>query len=219
MQDAATTLQLTGRTTECKTADTPGTKGTGSSLRDGDQKLGGNDTAAFRSALGSVMYVALDRPTPPRPWHAIPDEVSDGQGQATGALALRPNGLTPSKLCRSTWTCTVRAIGQATRRSCGDLRRPLARRCVGHAIACRAIQRGGGALRLQPRHRGWIANVSLPDRGGLRGGSASVERQQCLPLNRPQNRLRKAQALGDPTHVDTGAAAERRVPVEGCSYE
>ena len=62
VQDAATTLQLTGRTTECKTADTPGTKGTGAALRDGDQKLGGNDTAAFRSALGSVMYVALDRP-------------------------------------------------------------------------------------------------------------------------------------------------------------
>ena len=62
VQDAATTLQLTGRTTECKTADTPGTKGTGAALRDGDQKLDGNDTAAFRSALGSVMYVALDRP-------------------------------------------------------------------------------------------------------------------------------------------------------------
>ena len=25
--------------------------------------------------------------------------------------------------------------------------------------------------------------------------------------------------VGDPTHVDTGAAAEREVPVEGCSYE
>ena len=62
VQDAATTLQLTGRTTECRTADTPGTKSTSAALRDGDQKLGGNDTAAFRSALGSVMYVALDRP-------------------------------------------------------------------------------------------------------------------------------------------------------------
>ena len=58
-----------------------------------------------------------------------------------------------------------------------------------------------GVLRLQPRHRGWTADVSFPDRGGLQGGSASVE------------------ALGDPTHVDTGAAAERGVPVEGCSYE
>ena len=57
VQDAATTLQLTGRTTECKTADAPGTKGTGPALRDGDQKLGGNGTAAFQSALGSVMYV------------------------------------------------------------------------------------------------------------------------------------------------------------------
>ena len=61
MQDAATTLQLTGRTTECKTADTLGTKSTGAALRDGDQKLGGNDTAAFPSVVGSVMYVALDR--------------------------------------------------------------------------------------------------------------------------------------------------------------
>ena len=62
VQDAATTLQLMGRTTECKVADTPGTKGTGAALRDGDQKLDGDDTAAFPSALGSVMYVALDRP-------------------------------------------------------------------------------------------------------------------------------------------------------------
>ena len=37
-------------------------EGTGAALRVGDQKLGGNDTAAFRSALGSVMCVALDRP-------------------------------------------------------------------------------------------------------------------------------------------------------------
>ena len=29
--------------------------------RVGDQKLGGNESAAFRSALGSKMYVALDR--------------------------------------------------------------------------------------------------------------------------------------------------------------
>ena len=28
----------------------------------GDQKLDENETVAFRSALGSVMYVALDRP-------------------------------------------------------------------------------------------------------------------------------------------------------------
>ena len=41
VQDAANTLQLTGRTTECKTADTPGTKSTGAALRDGDQKLCG----------------------------------------------------------------------------------------------------------------------------------------------------------------------------------
>ena len=49
----------------------------------------------------------------------------------------------------------------------------------------------------------------LLDRGGLQGDSASVERQQRLPWDRPQNRLRQAQALGDPTHVDTGATAER----------
>ena len=62
MQDAAATLQLAGRSHECNTADTSGTKGTGATLRDGDQKLGENETAAFRSALESVMYVAQDRP-------------------------------------------------------------------------------------------------------------------------------------------------------------
>ena len=38
------------------------TKGTGVTLRDGDQKVDGSETAAFWSALGSVMSVALDRP-------------------------------------------------------------------------------------------------------------------------------------------------------------
>ena len=52
------TLQLTGRSHECKTADTPGT----TPASTGDQKLDETTTAAFRSALGSVMYVALDRP-------------------------------------------------------------------------------------------------------------------------------------------------------------
>ena len=86
-------------------------------------------------------------------------------------------------------------------------------------ITGRAVQRGGGVLCLQPRHRGWTANVSLPDRGGIRGDSASVERQQRLPRDRPQYRHRQAQALGDPTHVGTGATAERRVLAEGCSDE
>ena len=67
----------------------------------------------------------------------------------------------------------------------------------------------GGFLRLQPRHRGWTANVSLPERGGVRGDSASVERQQRLPRDCPQDRHRQAQSLGDPTHVGTGATAER----------
>ena len=47
VQDAATTLQLTGRTTECKTADTPGTKSTGAALCETET----------RSLMG-----ALDRP-------------------------------------------------------------------------------------------------------------------------------------------------------------
>ena len=124
VQDAATTLQLTGRTAECKTADTPGTKGTGSALRDGDQKLGGNDTAAFRSALGSVMYVALDRPEILYSTKTVASFMQSPTKSAMVKLkrlvrylvgSLRSNGLTPSKLCRSTWTCTVTATGQATR--------------------------------------------------------------------------------------------------------
>ena len=55
VQDASVALQLTGRSHECKTVDTPGTKGTGATLRDGDQKVDANETAAFRSALGSLM--------------------------------------------------------------------------------------------------------------------------------------------------------------------
>ena len=83
VQDAATTLQLKGRTTACKTADTPGTKGTGPAQRDGDQKLGGNDTAAFRSALGSVMYVALDRPEIP---HSTKTVASSMQSPTKSAM-------------------------------------------------------------------------------------------------------------------------------------
>ena len=60
VQDAAATLQLTRRSHECKTADTLGTNGTGATLRDGDQKLDGNETAAIRSALGAVMHEALE---------------------------------------------------------------------------------------------------------------------------------------------------------------
>ena len=36
VQDAASILQLTGRLSECKAATTPGTKGTGATIRDGD---------------------------------------------------------------------------------------------------------------------------------------------------------------------------------------
>ena len=78
MQDAAAILQLTGPSHGCKTADTPGTKGTGATLRDGDRKLDESETAAIRSALGSVMYVALDRPEILLP-------VGDGQAQDRGA--------------------------------------------------------------------------------------------------------------------------------------
>ena len=35
----------------------------------------------------------------------------------------------------------------------------------------------------------------------------------------PQKRHREAEALGDPARVDTGTAAERRVPAEVCSTE
>ena len=62
VQDAASILQLTGRAAECNAVNSPGTKGVGGNLRDADQKLDEDDTAAFWSALGSVMYVAMDRP-------------------------------------------------------------------------------------------------------------------------------------------------------------
>ena len=67
---------------ECKTADTPGSKGTGATLREGDQKLDGKETAVFRSALGSVMYVALDRPVRHQDRGIV-----HGQDQAIGALS------------------------------------------------------------------------------------------------------------------------------------
>ena len=209
VQDAATTLQLMGRTTECKTADTPGTKGTGAALRDGDQKLDGDDTAAFRSALGSVMYVALDRPEILYSTKTVasfmqsPTSSSDWCAIWWGSFRSVPGRVRRQRLGRRRGAKTLDHWSR------GDLRRSHARRRVGHAIAGCATQRGGGVLRLQPRHRGWTADGSLPDRGGLQDDSASVERQQRLPWDRPQYRLRQAQALGDPTHVDTGAAAER----------
>ena len=39
VQDAAATLQRTGRSHECKTAHTLGTKGSGATLQDGDQSM------------------------------------------------------------------------------------------------------------------------------------------------------------------------------------
>ena len=91
VQDAAAILQLAGRAAECKTADTPGTKGIGANLRDGDQKLDEDDTTAFRSALGSVTYVALNRPEilyatkTVASFKQFHDEIGDDQAQATGA--------------------------------------------------------------------------------------------------------------------------------------
>ena len=47
-------------------------------------------------------------------------------------------------------------------------------RSVGDAITGRAVWRGGGVLRLQPRDRGWTGNVPLADRGVLRGEGATA---------------------------------------------
>ena len=87
-----------------------------------------------------------------------------------------------------------------------------ARRCVGDAIAGRAVQRGGGVLRLQPRDRRWTANVPIPERCGLRCDATSVE--SAVPAAGSST----GKALGDPTHVDTGTAAGMRVIPEVCPH-
>ena len=160
--------------------------------------------------------------------HAISHEVDDGQAQAIDAVSAGvPSGRVGLLQARRTEVpgC-VRRQRLGRRRGAEildhlsdiDLRRSSARRCVVDAIAGRPVWRRGGVLRLQPRDRGWAANVSLLDRGGLRGDSTSVERQQCLPRDRPQDRHKQAQALRDSTHVNTGRAAERGVLCEGCSH-
>ena len=109
VQDATAALQLTGRSHECNTAETPGTKGTGATLRDGDRKLDESEIAAFRSVLRSVMYGTLGR-------LEILTVASFELSATESAMAklkrpvsycwgsLRPSGSTPGRMCRSTWT-------------------------------------------------------------------------------------------------------------------
>ena len=106
------------------------TKGTGATLRDGDQKFDENETAAFGSALGSVLYVALDRlgilyATKTVTWFMQSSTKSaNWQAQARGAIcwgALRSYRSTPGKVCRSTWMCTATATGQARSGNAGAL--------------------------------------------------------------------------------------------------
>ena len=177
VQDATTTLQLTGRSHECKTADTPGTTST---VR-GTEKLDGNETAAFQISLGSVMYVALDRA---EILYATKTVALFMQSPTKSAMAKLKRsvryllGLAQAESgplqagCAEVLGC-VQRLGRRRGAetldhwSCRDLRRSPARRCVGDAIAGRAVQHGGGVLRLRPWDRGWTANVPLPDRGAL----------------------------------------------------
>ena len=108
---------------------------------------------------------------------------------------------TPRKVCRSTlgvYGDSDWAGGEERKRSTAGVATTFGGHPIDTASATqwlgRAVQRGGGALRLQLQDR--TANVPLPDRGGLRGDSASVERQQCLPRDRLQARHRQAQTLG-----------------------
>ena len=177
-----------GRTHERKKADTFGT--TRTPLRDGDQKLVESETASLRSALGSVMDVAPDRP-----------EIL--YASKTVAAFLQ----SPAKTRWSEVPGCARRLGTGHARhwSWGDLRTSSARRCVGDAIADRAVQCGGTEFYTCNLHRGWTANVFLTEAGYE---VISRVRQQCLPRNRPQVRHRQAEALGCAAHVGTRTAAE-----------
>ena len=157
VQDAAATLQLTGRSHECKTADTRGTKGTGATLQP-------------PSGAPSVMYVDLERP---EILYATKIAAAFMQSPTNSSMAklkqlmrylegpLRPKG--------STWVYLREDVpkyldvngdsdwaGDTERqysRSCRDLGRSPARRCVGVATAGRSDEREGGVRRLQPRDR------------------------------------------------------------------
>ena len=106
VQDAAAALQLTGRSHEC----------TGVTLRDGDQKLDGNETGAFCSALW--LWTGMRSCAPPRPWHRSCNlqrsrrwpSSSDWCGVCW--CSLRPSGSTPRNVCRSTWCVRRQRLGR-----------------------------------------------------------------------------------------------------------
>ena len=196
VQDAAATLELTGRSHECKTADTPGTKGTGATLRDGDQKLDENETAAFRSALGPVMYVALDRSEildvikTVAPF--ISDGVGDGQAQAIGAL------LCWGSFSRAEWVYSRQGAPKCLdvygdSDWAGDEERKRSTTGVKEIFGGHPLDAASATQSLVPLSSaeaefcacnrgtaGGLQTCHFLDRGGLRGDSVSVERQQCL---------------------------------------
>ena len=105
--------------------------------------------------------------------------------------SLMPSGSTPGKVPKYLYGDGDWAGDEERKRSTTGVTEIIG----GHpldAIAGRAVWRGGGVLRLQPRDRVWIANVPLPDRGVLRGDSTSVVRLQFLPRDCPQDRHRQA---------------------------
>ena len=147
-------------------------------LRDGDQKLDGKRQPPSRAPWDqwcTWIWTGVRSCMPQRPWLRSCNLRSQRWPSSSDWCAICWGSLRPSESlqarCTEVLAC-VRRQRLGRRRgaetldhwSYRDLRRSSARRCVGDAITGRAIQRGGGVLRLQPRDRGWTANVSLPHR-------------------------------------------------------
>ena len=197
---------LTGQSRECKKADTPGTKGTGARPRDGEHKLDESETAAFQSALGSVIHVAFDRPEILYATKTVAsfmqssDEVGDGQAQATGALSdLDVYGA-------SEW-----AGDEERKRSTIG----VAEIFGGHALdAASATQ---SLASLSSAEAEFYASTRGTE-GGLQTCHFLIEACcEVIPLvwsdssacRGTARRQGTGRLMQDPAHVDTGAAAER----------
>ena len=171
VQDTATTLQLTGRSHNCKTAHTLGTRGTGATLPDGDKKLGENETAVFRSVLGSVMYVAQDRPGILCTTKTVASFMKSPTKSAKVKLKLLVRRLV------DVYGDSDCAVNEERKRSTTGVAEIFGGHPLDAASATQSLVALSSAeAEFHACNRGWSANVPLPDRGGLRGDSTSVER-------------------------------------------
>ena len=155
--------------------------------------------SSLRSTVGSVMYVALDRL---EILHATNAVASFMQPPTKSAMVYL------LEILQSEWVYSRQGVpkyldvygdsdwagDEEWKRSTLELQRSsevirsTMRRRRNRWSRCSARRRSSMLPTAGPR----MANVSVPDRGGLRGDFTSVERQQCLPRDHPQARHKQA---------------------------